>query len=51
MPTPELFRQACQWSALLMLASGIFTTLAFIFKWGIRFRFVGGDESPRRAHG
>lgn len=41
MPTPELFRQACQWTALLMLGSGIFTALAFIFKWGVRFRFVG----------
>jgi len=41
MPTPELFRQACQWTALALLASGIFTTLAFVFKWGVRFRFVG----------
>lgn len=41
MPTPEFFWQACQWSALFMLASGIFTGLAFVFQWGIRFRFVG----------
>lgn len=41
MPTPELFQQACQWTALALLASGIFTTLAFVFKWGVRFRFVG----------
>lgn len=40
-PTPEFFRQACQWCALLMLASGIFTGLAFVFQWGVRFRFVG----------
>lgn len=41
MPTPEFFQQACQWCAILMLASGIFTGLAYVFKWGIRFRFVG----------
>ncbi|WP_299404606.1 Ycf51 family protein [Acaryochloris sp. IP29b_bin.148] len=40
-PSPEFFQQAGQWCALLMLASGIFTGLAFVFKWGIRFRFVG----------
>lgn len=40
-PTPAFFQQACQWCALLMLASGMFTGLAFVFKWGIRFRFVG----------
>lgn len=40
-PTPEFFQQACQWCAIFMLVSGAFTGLAFIFKWGIRFRFVG----------
>lgn len=41
MPTPEMFWQYCQWTALVMLVSGMFTGLAFVFKWGIRFRFVG----------
>lgn len=30
-----------QWSAILTVVFGVLATLAFIFKWGIRFRLVG----------
>lgn len=30
-----------KWSAILTVAVLVFTLLAFIFKWGIRFRLVG----------
>jgi hypothetical protein len=33
--------QVTQWLLVAMLISGILTTLAFIFKWGPRFRLVG----------
>jgi hypothetical protein len=33
--------QVTQWLLVAMLISGIITTLAFIFKWGPRFRMVG----------
>ncbi|NJK41021.1 MAG: DUF2518 family protein [Acaryochloridaceae cyanobacterium SU_2_1] len=41
MITPDVFWQYCQWTGFATLACVGFTALAFIFKWGFRFRFVG----------
>lgn len=41
MVTTADFLQAAQWSAYATLACGAIALLSFIFKWGIRFRFVG----------
>lgn len=41
MITPDVFWQYCQWTGLATLACVLFTVVAFIFKWGFRFRFVG----------
>jgi Protein of function (DUF2518) len=41
MPTPEMFLTYTQWSAWVLLACGILAGLAFVFKWGFRFRLVG----------
>ncbi len=41
MPSPENFLTYTQWSAWVMLACGIAAGLAFVFKWGFRFRLVG----------
>lgn len=41
MPTPDEFLQATQWAAIGTLALAAITALAFIFKWGLRFRLVG----------
>lgn len=38
--TAEFF-QASQWAGIATLVFGALTALAFIFKWGIRFRLVG----------
>ena len=35
------FFQASQWVGIATVAFGALATLAFIFKWGIRFRLVG----------
>lgn len=35
------FLQYCQWSAILMVICAGLAGLAFIFKWGFRFRLVG----------
>lgn len=35
------FATYTQWSAYATIAALVFTILAFIFKWGVRFRFVG----------
>lgn len=35
------FHSFTQWSAILTVVCGALATLAFIFKWGIRFRLVG----------
>lgn len=39
--SPEQFLQATGWVAIGTLALGALTALAFIFKWGLRFRMVG----------
>ncbi|MBD1940562.1 Ycf51 family protein [Microcoleus sp. FACHB-68] len=41
MPTIAEFITATQWAAILTLACGVLTGLAFVFKWDIRFRLVG----------
>ncbi|MGC1307890.1 MAG: Ycf51 family protein [Phormidesmis sp.] len=41
MLTPEQFLQATGWFAIGTLVFGLVTALAFIFKWGLRFRLVG----------
>lgn len=40
-PTPADFLQFAQWVGLLTLVCGAIAALGFLFKWGIRFRFVG----------
>lgn len=40
-PGPADFLQYTQWSAILTLVFGAIALLGFVFKWGIRFRFVG----------
>ena len=41
MPTPELFLEATKWMGLTTLAFAALAAIAFIPKWGIRFRLVG----------
>ena len=41
MLTTANFLTAAQWVGILTLACGAIALLAFIFKWGIRFRLVG----------
>jgi Protein of function (DUF2518) len=41
MPTPELFLQATVWMGIATLAAAALTGLAFVLKWGWRFRLVG----------
>lgn len=40
-PEPAEFLQVTQWSAILTGVCALIAVLGFIFKWGIRFRFVG----------
>jgi len=40
-PTPTDFLQFTQWSGILTLVCGALALLGFLFKWGVRFRFVG----------
>ena len=39
--SPEQFLQATGWAAIITLALGALTTIAFLLKWGLRFRMVG----------
>lgn len=41
MPTPAIFLEATKWMGLATLALAALTALAFLTKWGIRFRLVG----------
>jgi len=41
MPTPAEFLEATKWAAIGTLALMALAGLAFVFKWGIRFRLVG----------
>jgi hypothetical protein len=41
MPTPEDFLGATQWAGIGTLALMALAALAFLLKWGIRFRLVG----------
>ncbi|MGD1953312.1 MAG: DUF2518 family protein [Leptolyngbyaceae cyanobacterium] len=41
MPTPETFLEATKWMGLTTLAFAALAALAFVAKWGIRFRLVG----------
>lgn len=41
MPTTANFLTATQWVGVITLISAAVTVLAFILKWGIRFRLVG----------
>lgn len=41
MPTPADFLEATKWFGIATLSLGLLTLLAFILKWGIRFRLVG----------
>lgn len=41
MPTTADFFTATQWSGILTIAFGVLAGLAFVFKWGFRFRLVG----------
>lgn len=41
MPTPDFFLEATKWMGLTTLAFAALAALAFIAKWGIRFRLVG----------
>ncbi len=41
MISPGQFLEATGWSAATTLAFGIVTALAFLLKWGFRFRLVG----------
>ena len=41
MPSPENFLTYTLWSAWILLAAGMATGLAFVFKWGFRYRLVG----------
>ena len=41
MLTTTDFLNYAKWAGILTLVSAVFTLLAFILKWGIRFRFVG----------
>lgn len=41
MPTPATFLEATKWMGFATLALAALTALAFLIKWGIRFRLVG----------
>ncbi|MGA9380152.1 MAG: Ycf51 family protein [Phormidium sp.] len=41
MLTTTDFFIASKWAGILTLVCAVFTLLAFVFKWGFRFRFVG----------
>lgn len=41
MLTPADFLEATRWSAILTVAIALISGLAFLFKWGLRFRLVG----------
>ncbi|MEA5464133.1 Ycf51 family protein [Leptothoe sp. PORK10 BA2] len=41
MPTPAFFLEATKWMGLATLALAALTVLAFLAKWGLRFRLVG----------
>jgi hypothetical protein len=41
MPTPEEFLQVTQWAGIGTLVLAAITALAFVLKWGLRFRLVG----------
>ncbi|ARV57384.1 hypothetical protein BZZ01_00945 [Nostocales cyanobacterium HT-58-2] len=41
MPTPSDFLKYTQWSGIATLVFAALVIVAFIFKWGIRFRLVG----------
>lgn len=41
MPTTANFLQYTQWSGIATIVFAVLTILAFILKWGIRFRLVG----------
>ena len=43
MPTPETFLEATKWMGIATLALTALTALAFLTKWGIRFRLVGAS--------
>ena len=40
-PAPADFLQYAQWAGIFTLVCGAIAILGFVFKWGIRFRFVG----------
>ncbi|MGG6298012.1 Ycf51 family protein [Leptolyngbya sp. AN02str] len=40
-PTTADFLKIAQWSGIFTLVCGAIAILGFLFKWGIRFRFVG----------
>lgn len=39
--TNSVFLQYCQWSAIATVAFALCAGVAFLFKWGFRFRLVG----------
>jgi hypothetical protein len=41
MPSTDNFLQYTQWSGILTILFAVLTILAFILKWGFRFRLVG----------
>jgi hypothetical protein len=41
MPTPENFITLTQYSGIAVLVFAVLSGLAFLFKWGLRFRLVG----------
>ncbi|MEM9804376.1 MAG: Ycf51 family protein [Cyanobacteria bacterium P01_D01_bin.56] len=41
MPTPEFFLEATKWMGFATIAFAAISALAFVVKWGIRFRLVG----------
>ena len=41
MLSPSDFLQYTQWSGIATVAFAVLTLLAFILKWGLRFRLVG----------
>lgn len=41
MPTPETFLDAAKWMGIATVALALVSAIAFLAKWGIRFRLVG----------
>ncbi|MFN7658146.1 MAG: DUF2518 family protein, partial [Dolichospermum sp.] len=41
MPSTDNFLQYTQWSGIATIVFAVLTILAFILKWGFRFRLVG----------